>query len=690
MINIKNKTILVVDDHDDDRTLLKQLFESQGDQVVLANNGEVALEKLSEHDIDFVFSDVLMPIMDGLQLCKLIKSSDALKNIPVILYTSIYSNEEDMKHAIKVGADHYLIKPIEPTNILNLLNKGMNDSASKVVSGSNAKPVITPETEENYLRLYSTHLVERLEDEVEKLGKEIIKREKVEQEQTDILNSMIDGVITIDEKGKMLSFNKSAEKLFDYNAEDVIGKNVSMLMPKSYVDKHDSYLQKYLNTNEAHVIGIEAGREVLGLRKNKEIFSMRLLVAELPKDIDGQKRFIGSCQDLTYIKQQEEQLRRSQKMEALGKLTGGIAHDYNNMLGIMTGYAELLEEALIDQPKLAKYAQQINHTGQRSAKLTKKLLGFTRQVNSNDELLNINVLLKNEQHMLEKILTARINLTLNLGDKLWKVWLDNSDLEDAIINMSINAMHAMHENGELSIRTLNETFDDLDAKRLQLKSGDYVSLSISDNGCGIDELEKEKIFEPFYSSKGEGGTGLGLSQVYGFVDRSHGAIRVDSKVDIGTCFTLYFPRHLEKNTSDENGFTERESLNSAIYLSGTEKILVVDDEQALRELTSEILKLEGYQVTCAENAKQALECLEDETFDVLFSDVIMPDMDGFKLASIVQKKYPLMKIQLASGFSDERHTMMSENTLNENLLNKPYNAVALLKSIRELCNDEQD
>ena len=195
----------------------------------------------------------------------------------------------------------------------------------------------------------------------------------------------------------------------------------------------------------------------------------------------------------------------------------------------------------------------------------------------------------------------------------------------------------------------------------------------------MDESTKEKMFDPFFSSKGEKGTGLGLSQVYGFVQRSHGAIRVYTELNHGTQITLYFPKH-NKNEND----TQPAIKSKQTDLSGNEVIMVVDDEESLLSLTAEILRQQGYHIICASNGKQALEILEKEQVDLLLSDVIMPEMDGYQLAQAVKEKFPAIKIQLASGFTDNRHENMVNDTLHENLLYKPYNSQDLLQRIRDL------
>lgn len=391
--------------------------------------------------------------------------------------------------------------------------------------------------------------------------------------------------------------------------------------------------------------------------------------------------YVGSITDLTERKSADEALRRTQKMDALGKLTGGIAHDYNNMLGIILGYCELLENDLKEQPKLVGYVQKIYHAGVRGTKLTRKLLAFSRQKTSDPKQLDINVSLQEMQQMLEKTLTARIGLTLVLQGDIWQVWLDDGDLEDAVVNMSINAMHAIVGNGQLTIQTENVTLNEADERLHHLPAGDYVVLSITDTGCGMDEATKHKIFEPFYTTKNDLGTGLGLSQVYGFVDRSTGGIRVYSEPGHGTRFVLYFPRYREviaNDTLTENDYAEKPG--------GSETILVVDDEADLLELTCEVLAEKGYNLRSAISASHALDIMAHETVNLLLCDIIMPDMDGYELAAIVRQKYPDIKIQLASGFSDERNAGLVVEELHQDILSKPYHSAILLKKIRSLLD----
>jgi PAS domain S-box-containing protein len=478
-----------------------------------------------------------------------------------------------------------------------------------------------------------------------------------------------------DLEGHFTFLNQQFEKLFNIKYGESLGKTPHKVLTKDTADK----MQR---SDEAVLKAGNALESMESISQDDGLHSYVTIKFPLFDEKNNAYAVCGISTDITERKQQEEQLRRSQKMDALGKLTGGIAHDYNNMLNVMSGFAQLLEIELNEQPELLKFAHEIKHAGDRGAKLTQKLLAFSRQKTSNAERLNINTLLHEEQHMLEKTLTARIQLILNLADNLWPIWVDSGDLEDTLINLCINAMHAIDGNGQLTLKTCNENITETDAKLLNLDAGDYVTLSITDNGCGMDETTKESIFEPFYSTKGDQGTGLGLSQVYGFVVESKGAIKVKSEPGVGTQFILYFP-HYDSNVP--TNLHEALPQNDEEH-QGSETILVVDDEPALVRLAEKILIKHGYRVLTANNGKQALEVLSTEAVDLLISDVIMPHMNGYELAEKVAQTYPDIKIQIVSGYHDDANTGVINDELRQRYLKKPYTINELLACVRNLLD----
>lgn len=383
--------------------------------------------------------------------------------------------------------------------------------------------------------------------------------------------------------------------------------------------------------------------------------------------------------------QYEQQLQQSQKIDAITQMVGGVAHDFNNLLGVILGYGELLELKLSDKPELENYSHQINAAGKRGAKLTRKLLSLTHKTSTESQISDINTLLREEEEFLKKSLTAKIKLEMILEADLWPVTIDRSEFEDVILNLCVNAMHAMYESQQdsrIRIETNNVQLDSSDSKQINLTLGDYVQLTVEDNGIGMDEETQMRVFDPFFTTREEG-SGLGLSQAYSFVRRSKGSIRVDSTPGVGTRFELLFPR--SQTTQDE---LTTETQTAAIDTVGTETILVVDDEKPLRDLNTYILSNAGYRVLTASNGIEALTILEEESVDLVLSDIIMPNMDGNLLAERIKQLYPGLKIQFISGHMKKEDFTETNADLYQNILNKPVAAATLLKRVRSLLDQE--
>ncbi|MCW8931890.1 MAG: PAS domain S-box protein [Gammaproteobacteria bacterium] len=514
-----------------------------------------------------------------------------------------------------------------------------------------------------------------------------------EREQSEILDNILDGVLTLDENGLILTCNPAAEKIFGYTFSELKNKSFAMLLSASNLyslipdsrsnEEEDVFDLIGIRRQDKNEVFVDLDAE----RKDGKTFPVRLSLARLSLEKNGTQHYICSCSDRTEQKYQEEQFRRSQKMDALGKLTGGIAHDFNNMLGVILGYSELISMKVTDNTKVSKYVDEIQHAGERGKKLTQKLLAFSRRKEMQSEAVDLNLLLNDNRHMLAKSLTSKIDLKYNLQDDIWKLWFDKSDMEDALINICINAMHAMPKGGTLTIYTENVVLSTEQAKLHNLKPGPHVHLSITDTGTGMDDQTRSQIFDPFFTTKDDIGTGLGLSQVYGFVQSAEGAINVYSELDHGTSFSMYFPEYTEKPIQAIKQLSDNET-GSEILDGHGEQILLVDDEPSLLLLGEEILNLHGYHVITADSAKIALEKLQlsqtRKKISLMICDVIMPEMDGYELSKIVSEKYPDIKIQLSSGFNDDRHINFVDDSLHKKMLTKPYTSETLLKRVEEL------
>ncbi|MDH5393081.1 MAG: PAS domain S-box protein [Gammaproteobacteria bacterium] len=499
--------------------------------------------------------------------------------------------------------------------------------------------------------------------------KDNVQREQVLIES--IINAIPDRIYYKNSEGVYIGSNKAFNDYIGLSKSEMTGKTDEDILTQAQaaanhnIEKEITLSGKNKQTED--VIADKNGDE--------KIFDT---VHTVFKKDDGEiLGYIQISRDITEVRNKEIQLRRSQRMDALGKLTGGIAHDYNNLLGVIIGYSELLSMSVKDD-ELKMFSDEIMKAGERGSRLTKKLLSFTKNQTVTAASININEILKTDLSMIQKTLTARIEIDLDLQEPLWPLWLDAGDFQDSILNMSINAMHAMPDGGSLHIKTRNITLLDEEANIRNISPGDYVRLSLTDTGCGMDSVTKEQLFDPFFTTKGEKGSGLGLSQVFGFVNRSKGAINIYSELGRGSTFNLYFKRFFESNN-----VIKKQDLGINTPVTKGEKILVVDDEPALKALAAQILKNNGYTVFEADDAFAALDCLETESVDLVLSDVIMPDMDGYELASMVKEKYPAVKVVLASGFAKQESVDPDHSELTKNLLHKPYSSAELIKAVSD-------
>lgn len=361
-----------------------------------------------------------------------------------------------------------------------------------------------------------------------------------------ILDNIVDGLITIDERGFVQSYNKACERMFGYDAAEVIGQNIKMLMPTPYAENHDQYLQNYRETGRRKIIGI--GRQVEAKKKDGTVFPIDLSVAEVK--IGQQRLFSGIIRDLTERRLQDQQLRHGQKMEAVGQLTSGVAHDFNNLLTVILGNTRLIRKVMAAQKKLAVFADiteridDIDVAAQRGADLVRRLMVFTRQRPLQKAELDINAAILEAQGLLMRALGETIHLRMALHDNIGAVQIDQDQFVNALINIVVNARDAMPQGGVLTIET---KIVQLEKKNINqypgLLPGPHIVISISDTGVGMPEEVRSRIFEPFYTTKAAGeGTGLGLSMVYGFVQQSEGYIDVQSEMNKGTTFKIYLPQ----------------------------------------------------------------------------------------------------------------------------------------------------
>jgi PAS domain S-box-containing protein len=496
-----------------------------------------------------------------------------------------------------------------------------------------------------------------------------------------VVDTAVDGVILIDAMGNVLEFNPACEELFGYAAQEVLGRNVKLLMPAPFRDEHDHYLENYRTTGERKIIGI--GREVIGQRKDGSTFPMDLSVGEAKED--GESIFVGIIHDLSERKRTEEQLIQAQKMETVGHLSGGIAHDFNNLLTVMIGNAETLREKLKARADLKYLCDSIVFAGERGAELTHRLLAFSRRQLLQPAEIDCNELIERMDKLLRRTLREDIDIRVVLGECLPAVLADPAQLESAVLNLALNAQDAMPTGGCLTISTeLTELNERYLHTHPEVRSGEYIMVAVTDDGTGISPDVMKQVFEPFFTTKAVGkGSGLGLSMVYGFIKQSNGHVSIYSEPGLGTTVRLYLP------TSPGESRVRVEASAPAGLACGTETILVVEDDPFVRGYAVASLEDMGYQVIMAENGVEALARLNEVTPDLLFTDVVMPGgVNGWELAERAKQLLPGLKVLLTSGYPLETLTSRGRVSEEAHILNKPYRKTELAARLRVALGDD--
>ena len=392
------------------------------------------------------------------------------------------------------------------------------------------------------------------------------------------------------------------------------------------------------------------------------------------------------AEDVTERRVLEQQLRQSQKMEAVGRLAGGIAHDFNNLLMVISGYSEFLLERLGGEPHLRGPAQEITNASERASALTRQLLAFSRKQMLAPRIVNLNDIATENLKMLTRMIGEDIDLVMTAGQNLWSVRADPGQIEQVIMNLAVNARDAMPSGGKLTMETANITLDEEYARlHAPLHPGDYVMVSISDTGAGMDPDTQSHIFEPFFTTKGPKGTGLGLSTVYGIVKQSGGYIFVYSEVGRGTTFKIYLPRVA---STGETAAPVVTPVQFQKVEPGTETILVVEDEANLRYLARQYLEKQGYRVIEAADGAVAMQIAvaHDGVIHLLLTDVIMPGMNGRELAQRISEIRPNVKVLYMSGYTENviGHDGMLDASVR--LLQKPFNLRDLKSKVREVLD----
>jgi two-component system cell cycle sensor histidine kinase/response regulator CckA len=515
---------------------------------------------------------------------------------------------------------------------------------------------------------------------------DLSEKRRVEQRSTLLAQALEHNTEMIclgDDRGRAIFVNQALLKMSGYEESEMIGKPFDETLLSS---KNPPGLAAEIRdslTREGRWTG-----EALQRRKNGPDMPVSLTLGVV-RDKDGRViSGFGISQDITEKKNLEEQLRRAQKMEAVGQLAGGVAHDFNNLLMVIIGYASDLADRLEAGSALRREASEIAKAGHRAASLTRQLLAFSRQQVLEPTVLNLNSLVEDMRKMLRRVINEDIELVTSLDPALSEVKADQGQLEQVVINLVVNARDAMTDGGKLTIETSNVMVDEAFARQHPpMKAGEYVRLSVSDTGTGMDEATLSRVFEPFFTTKEPGkGTGLGLSTVYGVVKQSGGFVWASSEPGQGARFDVYLPPVRAKAAEIPS------ATNSPGVQEGSEKILLVEDDEALRSLIVDSLRGWGYDVLEAANGTDAISIAQSrcDEIDLLLSDVVMPGMNGPQVAEKVVSLNPEIKVLFMSGYADIGPEQGEYFGKDRRLLQKPYRLPELARTIREVLGSSRE
>ncbi len=498
----------------------------------------------------------------------------------------------------------------------------------------------------------------------------------IEQSPESVVITYLDGIIQY--------VNPAFEEVSGYSREEALGQNIRFLGSGKHNQAFYSNMWKTIQAGN-----IWKGR-FINQRKNGQLYTEDAIISPI-KSPDGTiTNYVGINKDITDELAREEQLQQAQKMEAVGQLAGGIAHDFNNILQAILGFSELLFPSVENEEIPRNNVLEIQKAAKHAADLTKQLLVFSRKQPVQINSMDLNASITETRKILTSIIGENIQIIVDLQPDLNLIQADEQQVSRVVINLTINARDAMPKGGQLTLRTRNVTFSDDDVKAsIKACAGDFVCLSVNDTGTGMSEKTMQHIFEPFFSTKAPGkGTGLGLASVYGIVQTHHGWINVYSEEGSGSTFKIYFPVSANESPTPKDPDSKQRTMDE-VHGNG-QRILIVEDDPSVRQLSEHALKSAGYTVATATNAEEALEIFEKAGggFDLLFSDVILPNQNGADLAATLQKTNPNLPIILCSGYSGDRIRKAGINQEGFFFLEKPFSIVNLLILVQQIFSSK--
>ena len=625
---LKTLTILYVEDDFDAREQLGTFLQRRVGSLITAENGAAGLEAFVGRHPHIVVTDIQMPEMDGLTMTQEIRKLDA--TVPVIVVTA-FEQTDYLLRSIEIGMDKYVTKPVNPDR----LHAALLQCAERLRS-------------ESQFRLAAR-----------------------------VFDSSQEAIIITDAANTIVSVNHAFTDITGYTANEAIGNRPEKLLSSGKQNKafYDVMWKEILTQ------GCWRG-EIWSRRKNGQIYPEWLSITTLTDAHGCLTHHIGIFSDISERKQMEEQLRQSQKMEAIGQLAGGVAHDFNNILMVIIGYCDMMKFRLeADAPEHLDL-EHISTAANRAAVLTSGLLTFSRKQVMNPQNTDLNRIIADAGKFLRRIIGEDIRFMTTFKEKTLAVYVDDGQIAQMLMNLATNARDAMEKGGMLSIETSLRELDEFFVQTHGYGSpGTYAQITVSDTGRGMDETTCQRIFEPFFTTKDTGkGTGLGMAIVYGIIKQHNGYINVYSEPGYGTTFRIYLPVISTEMVS------EREIAAQALPQMGSGTILVAEDDPSVRELEASILRKFGYEVILAEDGQDAVEKFAENRsrIQLVLMDMIMPNKNGKQAFDEIRRLQPDIRIIFVSGYSADIVRSRGEIDEDADLIMKPVHAAELLSKVEEM------
>jgi two-component system cell cycle sensor histidine kinase/response regulator CckA len=637
--------ILLVEDRAEDRELIERELQRSKVRFISrwVDNRESFLQEIKEFSPDVVLCDFSLPQFDAMEAMSILRRYQP--DVPFILVTGAQS-EEIAVECMKRGADDFILKSTLkrlPSAVLNAV-KGRDIRREK----ENAEKSLR--AQEAQVRLVAEHT--------------------------------LDLIYLLDQKGQFTYANPSFKRSLGLDPQELIGKKAfSLVHPDDKMLARDVF-QEALET--------QSDRTVQFRYKHKDgVWRLFESVVNWALDENGVPiKAVVVARNIEERKRLEDQVRQAQKMEAVGRLAGGVAHDFNNLLTAINGYSDLLLRSLDRMDPRRADVEEIKETAGRAATLTQQLLAFSRRQITQPTVLDMNQVVGNLEKMLRRLIGEDIQLITVRCPELYRVRVDMGQLEQVLLNLSVNSRDAMPNGGTLTIEIGNRDVTAAGGEiSPEVPEGSYGVLTVTDSGTGMDPATLSHLYEPFYTTKEMGrGTGLGLSTVYGIVQQAGGHIRVTTDVGKGTSFRLYFPR------VDEMLTVNKKSMETDDFLKGNETVLLVEDDRSVRTLAARVLTQSGYRVMEASSGEEALRLAKDfeQSVSLLVTDVVMHGMTGAELARQFVAAYPGTRVLYLSGYmeADTRNSILRE--VQSSFLGKPFRPRDLVEKVRHTIDGKTD